>query len=187
MGIYVFRPGVMSRVLAEDARDGKSSHDFGKDIIPKLVDTGKVFAFSFIDENRKEAKYWRDVGTIEAYYAANLDLVGVTPLLNLYDTGWPIRTVPVVGPPPKFVSLPSRGAGGDRAGLAVCQKSSRAGAELGARRTCGSTATRSGGLDPVRERERKRAKIQRAIMTDGRSPREMGGYDLVDDARRFLG
>ena len=112
MGIYVFRPQVMSRVLSEDARDKKSSHDFGKDIIPKLVSSGRVFAFSFIDENRKEAKYWRDVGTIEAYYDANLDLAGVTPMLNLYDQSWPIRTAPVVGPPPKFVFAQSTEAGG---------------------------------------------------------------------------
>src|SRR5688572_22494594 len=118
MGIYVFRPEVMSRVLDEDARDARSAHDFGKDIIPKLVGAGKVFAFSFIDENRKEAKYWRDVGTIDAYYEANLDLAGVTPALNLYDQTWPIRTKPVVGPPPKFVFAQTDQPGG-RAGLAL--------------------------------------------------------------------
>src|SRR5688572_13540656 len=118
MGIYVFRPGVMSRILREDAEDPKSAHDFGKDIIPKLVSSGRVFAFSFIDENRKEAKYWRDVGTLDAYYEANLDLAGVTPLLNLYDHSWPIRTVPVVGPPPKFVFAQQDQPGG-RAGFAL--------------------------------------------------------------------
>jgi glucose-1-phosphate adenylyltransferase len=118
MGIYVFRPSVMSRVLAEDQRDPRSSHDFGKDIIPKLVSTGKVFAFSFIDENRKEAKYWRDVGTIDAFYEANLDLAGVSPLLNLYDTSWPIRTVPAVAPPPKFVFAQAPESG-NRMGVAL--------------------------------------------------------------------
>jgi glucose-1-phosphate adenylyltransferase len=103
MGIYVFKPSVLYKLLEDDARDPKSSHDFGKNIIPKMVGAHPIFAFSFIDENKKEAKYWRDVGTIEAYYAANLDLVQVTPELNLYDNDWPIRTMPITAPPPKFV------------------------------------------------------------------------------------
>jgi glucose-1-phosphate adenylyltransferase len=103
MGIYVFKPSVLYKLLEDDARDPKSSHDFGKNIIPKMVGAHPIFAFSFIDENKKEAKYWRDVGTIEAYYAANLDLVQVTPELNLYDNEWLIRTMPITAPPPKFV------------------------------------------------------------------------------------
>jgi len=103
MGVYVFKPSVLYKLLEDDARDPKSSHDFGKNIIPKMVGTHPIFAFSFIDENKKEAKYWRDVGTIEAYYAANLDLVQVTPELNLYDNEWLIRTMPITAPPPKFV------------------------------------------------------------------------------------
>ncbi|HXX94120.1 MAG TPA: glucose-1-phosphate adenylyltransferase [Planctomycetota bacterium] len=103
MGIYVFKPEVLYKMLEDDARDPKSSHDFGKNIIPKMFGTHPVFAFSFIDENKKEAKYWRDVGTIDAYYEANLDLVQVTPDLNLYDHEWPIRTMPITAPPPKFV------------------------------------------------------------------------------------
>jgi glucose-1-phosphate adenylyltransferase len=103
MGIYVFKPDVLYKMLEDDARDPKSSHDFGKNIIPKMFGSHPVFAFSFIDENKKEAKYWRDVGTIDAYYEANLDLVQVTPDLNLYDHDWPIRTMPITAPPPKFV------------------------------------------------------------------------------------
>ena len=103
MGIYVFKPNVLYKLLEDDARDPKSSHDFGKNIIPKMVGAHPIFAFSFVDENKKDAKYWRDVGTIEAYYAANLDLVQVTPELNLYDQEWPIRTMPITAPPPKFV------------------------------------------------------------------------------------
>jgi glucose-1-phosphate adenylyltransferase len=103
MGIYVFKPSVLYKLLEDDARDPKSSHDFGKNIIPKMVGAHPIFAFSFVDENKKDAKYWRDVGTIEAYYAANLDLVQVTPELNLYDQDWPIRTMPITAPPPKFV------------------------------------------------------------------------------------
>jgi len=103
MGIYVFKPQVLYRLLEEDARDATSSHDFGKNIIPKMVGKHAIYAFSFIDENKKAAKYWRDVGTIDAYYEANMDLVSVSPELNLYDVGWPIRNIPVTAPPPKFV------------------------------------------------------------------------------------
>jgi glucose-1-phosphate adenylyltransferase len=104
MGIYVFKPDVLYKMLEEDARDPASAHDFGKNIIPRMVRNQEpVYAFSFIDENKKESKYWRDVGTIEAYYEANMDLVQVTPELNLYDNEWPIRTIPFTAPPPKFV------------------------------------------------------------------------------------
>jgi glucose-1-phosphate adenylyltransferase len=104
MGIYVFRPEALYRRLEEDARDASSAHDFGKNILPKMIGQERVYAFSFIDENKKqEAKYWRDVGTIDAYFEANMDLVAVTPELNLYDQAWPIRTCPITAPPPKFV------------------------------------------------------------------------------------
>jgi glucose-1-phosphate adenylyltransferase len=103
MGIYVFDAEVMHSILEEDARDSSSQHDFGRDIIPRMVGRHSVYAFSFVDENHKEAKYWRDVGTLDAYYAANMDLVSVTPHLNLYDREWPVRTMVVPAPPPKFV------------------------------------------------------------------------------------
>jgi glucose-1-phosphate adenylyltransferase len=104
MGIYVFRPQALYELLEEDAKDPSSQHDFGRDVIPRMVRGRRpVFAFSLVDENKKEAKYWRDVGTIEAYYEANMDLVAVTPHLNLYDMAWPIRTLPITAPPPKFV------------------------------------------------------------------------------------
>src|SRR3569832_769669 len=103
MGIYVFKPGVLFDLLKKDGADPSSSHDFGKDIIAKLVSAGRVFAHSFLDENRKTAKYWRDAGTLDAYYSANMDLIGVDPILNLYVVSWPFRTAPVQGPPPKTV------------------------------------------------------------------------------------
>ncbi len=117
MGIYVFKTQALYKLLQEDDQDQKSSHDFGRDIIPKSLGKYKTLAFNFIDENKKQSKYWRDVGTIDAYYQANMDLVSVTPLLNLYDSDWPIHTsIPQV-PPPKFVF-----AGGeqpDRIGTAL--------------------------------------------------------------------
>jgi glucose-1-phosphate adenylyltransferase len=103
MGVYLFNTDVLLPVLLKDAEDPNSSHDFGKDILPRILDQYKVYSFNFIDENKKEALYWRDVGTLEAYYEANMDLVAVTPVFNLYDKHWPIRTHQRQYPPAKFV------------------------------------------------------------------------------------
>jgi glucose-1-phosphate adenylyltransferase len=103
MGIYLFNTDVLIPVLLKDAEDPTSSHDFGHDILPRMVDDYRVYAFNFIDENKKEALYWRDVGTLEAYYEANLDIVSVSPVFNLYDEEWPIRTHQRQYPPAKFV------------------------------------------------------------------------------------
>lgn len=103
MGIYIFNTDVLIPVLLKDAEDPQSSHDFGKDILPKMLDEYRVYAFNFVDENKKEALYWRDVGTLEAYYEANTDLVSVSPVFNLYDEEWPIRTHQRQYPPAKFV------------------------------------------------------------------------------------
>ncbi|MEW6101195.1 MAG: glucose-1-phosphate adenylyltransferase [Candidatus Omnitrophota bacterium] len=104
MGIYVFKHPVIEEELHEDAKKRHSSHDFGKDIIPQMLKKGlKIAIYNFIDENRKEAKYWRDIGTIDAYYEANLDLVQVDPVFNLYDKDWPIRTYQEQFPPAKTV------------------------------------------------------------------------------------
>lgn len=109
MGIYVFKTEVLVRRIIEDAKKPDSTHDFGKDVIPSMIGRDRVFAFPFIDENRKETKYWRDIGTIEAYYEANMDLVSVEPILNLYDVQWPIRTFLEQMPPAKTVfSQPER-------------------------------------------------------------------------------
>ena len=103
MGIYIFNTQLLIPVLVEDAERTDSSHDFGKDILPRLVDRFRVFAYNFIDENKKEALYWRDVGTLDAYYEANMDLVSVSPVFNLYDTDWPLWTWQQQYPPAKFV------------------------------------------------------------------------------------
>lgn len=103
MGIYVFTARFLFEQLCRDATEPGSHHDFGKNIIPSIIDTHRVFAFPFQDENRKRQAYWRDVGTIDAYYEANMDLIEVDPLLNLYDQDWPIRTLQPNLPPPKFV------------------------------------------------------------------------------------
>ena len=103
MGIYVFSLDVLIKRVIEDAKKIDSSHDFGKDIIPSMIGRDNVYAFRFIDENKKETKYWRDIGTIDAYWEANMDLVNVDPLLNLYDRDWPIRTFQEQYPPAKTV------------------------------------------------------------------------------------
>ncbi len=119
MGIYVFKHNVLEQELMEDAKDGgKSNHDFGKDIIPQMLKKGlKVAAYNFIDENKKEAQYWRDIGTIDAYYEANMDLVEVDPVFNLYDKEWPIRTYQEQFPPGKTVFSGEEVTG--RVGLAL--------------------------------------------------------------------
>jgi glucose-1-phosphate adenylyltransferase len=103
MGVYLFNTDVLLPVLLKDAEDAGSSHDFGKDILPRILDQYQVYSYNFIDENQKEALYWRDVGTLEAYYEANMDLVAVSPVFNLYDKHWPIRTTQRQYPPAKFV------------------------------------------------------------------------------------
>lgn len=103
MGIYVFNTGLLLRALMEDSEDSASSHDFGRDVIPKLLGKARVIAYNFVDMNAKEALYWRDVGTIDAYYEANMDLVSVSPEFNLYDQRWPLRTGQTQQPPAKFV------------------------------------------------------------------------------------
>jgi glucose-1-phosphate adenylyltransferase len=102
MGIYIFDMDVVVPALEEDARHA-SSHDFGKDIIPALLSTVPIYAYRFYDENKKAAKYWRDIGTLDAYYEANMDLCRVNPEFNLYDPEWPLHTHQVQAPPAKFV------------------------------------------------------------------------------------
>jgi len=103
MGVYVFTAKFMFDQLCRDATVEESQHDFGRNIIPSIIDTHRVFAYPFIDENLKSDAYWRDVGTLDAYYEANMDLVSVDPLLNVYDEHWPLRTYHPNYPPPKFV------------------------------------------------------------------------------------
>ena len=103
MGVYIFNTQLLLPILILDAEDQTSSHDFGKDIIPRIIGEYRVFAYNFHDENKKETSYWRDVGTIEAYHEANMDLVSVSPVFNLYDKSWPLHTWQQQYPPAKFV------------------------------------------------------------------------------------
>lgn len=103
MGIYVFNRKFLFEQLIKDADTPNSSHDFGKDIIPKVIERYRVMAYRFRDATSGKQAYWRDVGTIDAFWTANLELIGVTPPLNLYDRSWPIWTYQEQLPPAKFV------------------------------------------------------------------------------------
>jgi glucose-1-phosphate adenylyltransferase len=114
MGIYIFNTNLLIPVLIADSEDLNSSHDFGRDIIPKMIAKYRVHAYNFVDENRQGPQYWRDVGTLDAYYEANMDLVSVSPIFNLYDKDWILRTWQQQYPPAKFVFNDP-----DRTGIAV--------------------------------------------------------------------
>ena len=187
MGIYVFTARFLFEELCRDATRHGSQHDFGGDLIPLIVEKNRVFAFPFMDENRKQDAYWRDVGTLDAYYEANMDLVSVDPQLNMYDEEWPIRTYQPSNPPPKFVF-----AGQERRGYAidsiVCLGSILSGGSvkrsiLGPRTRINSFSRVEesilfGGVDIGRS-----AKIRRAIIDKGvRIPAGFEvGYDHESD------
>lgn len=107
MGIYVFKTSTLIKILKADAADSQSSHDFGKDIIPSLVKDGNAMSHDFrkscITSGNESAPYWRDVGTIDAFWQANLDLTDFEPELNIYDQQWPIWTYQEITPPAKFI------------------------------------------------------------------------------------
>jgi glucose-1-phosphate adenylyltransferase len=102
MGVYIFDTDVLVHALEADANQ-PTNHDFGKDIIPALIHQAPVYSYRFYDENKKASKYWRDIGTLDAYFEANMDLCQVNPEFNLYDPEWPLRTYQPQAPPAKFV------------------------------------------------------------------------------------
>ncbi len=103
MGIYVFNRELLSEILRNDAEDDQSAHDFGKNIIPGSINSRRVFAYPFADVETRAQSYWRDVGNVDAYFDANMELVHITPELDLYDESWPIWTYQEQVPPAKFV------------------------------------------------------------------------------------
>lgn len=108
MGNYVFTTSVLLKALYDDAADENSSHDFGRDILPKMIQRNDMFAYDFQTNTipgdpAEQEPYWRDVGTIDAYYDASMDLRAVAPALNLYNRNWPLRTAGYYDPPPKFI------------------------------------------------------------------------------------
>jgi len=114
MGIYIFNTDLLFELLIRDADSRNSSHDFGKDVIPHAIEKYCVYSYPFTNEKSQIQAYWRDVGTVDAFWEANLELIGVLPELNLYDDDWPIWTHQEQLPPAKFIF-----DDGDRRGMAV--------------------------------------------------------------------
>jgi glucose-1-phosphate adenylyltransferase len=195
MGIYVFKHTVIEEELMEDAKKHNSTHDFGKDIIPQMIKKdSKVCVYNFIDENKKEAKYWRDIGTIDAYYEANMDLVQVDPVFNLYDKEWPIRTYQEQFPSAKTVFSGEEVTG--RVGLVLDSVVSGGSIISGGRvqRSILSCNVRINSYSEVYDsilmegvNVGRYAKIKKAIIDkDVAIPQGMViGYDLEEDKKRF--
>lgn len=195
MGIYVFKHNVLIQELLEDNKRQGSNHDFGKDIIPSMHKKGlSIAAYNFIDENKKEAKHWRDIGTIDAYYEANMDLVQVDPVFNLYDKDWPIRTCQEQFPPAKTVFAGDEVTG--RIGLALDSIVSGGCIISGGRvqRSILSPNVRINSYSQVYDsilmegvNVGRYAKVRRAIIDkDVFIPQGMViGYDLEEDRKRF--
>jgi glucose-1-phosphate adenylyltransferase len=196
MGIYIFKNSVLVKQLHDDAQNQKSSHDFGKDIIPKMVKDGmKVISHNFIDKNNKEAMYWRDIGTIEAYYEANMDLIQVNPVFNLYDQEWPMRTYQEQFPPAKTVFAGEEITG--RVGLALDSLVSGgciiSGGQV--KRSILSPNVRINSYSSVNDsilmegvNVGRYAKIKRTIIDKDVfiPPGTVIGYDLEEDKKRFF-
>ena len=195
MGIYVFTARFLFEELCRDATRRGSHHDFGGDVIPSIIDINRVFAYPFLDEtdeNRKQVAYWRDVGTLDAYYDANMDLVSVDPQLNMYDEQWPIRTYQPNYPPPKFVFADAHRCGHAMDSI-VCLGSIISGGEV--RRSILGPKTRVNSFAEVDQSIvfsgvdiGRRAKVHRAIIDKGVSiPAGVQiGYDPeLDSARGF--
>ncbi len=193
MGIYLFNTQKVIEHLRFDAlRD--TSHDFGRNIIPEMMRSSRVYAYNFKDENKKEAKYWRDVGTIDAYWEASMDLSSVDPLLNLYDGAWPIRTYQAQNPPAKFVFAQEKKGG--RLGTALDSIVSHGCIVSGGRvqNSVLSPNVRINSYADVRESVLmenvdigRHCRIKRAIIDKDVKipPGAEIGYDLAEDRRRF--
>jgi glucose-1-phosphate adenylyltransferase len=192
MGIYVFTARLMYELLCQDATKPDSSHDFGKNIIPSMIEKYRVFSYRFRDKNQKPTAYWRDVGTLDAYYQTNMDLIQVVPELNLYDQLWPIRTNQPQLPPPKFVFREeTTGRCGEAHDSVVCPGCIISGGQVV--RSILSPNVRINSFARVEDSilfsgvdVGRGSRIRRAIIDkDVKIPREtIIGYDLEHDRRR---
>ncbi|HHT9125001.1 MAG TPA: glucose-1-phosphate adenylyltransferase [Candidatus Brocadiia bacterium] len=193
MGIYLFNTKTLVQRTIEDVKK-PSEHDFGKNIIPAIIGRDVIYAYDFKDENKKEVKYWRDIGTLDAYWEANMDLVAVDPIFNLYDKDWPIRTYQEQYPPVKtvFAEAYSGGRMGVTLNSIVSAGCIISGARVersllspDVRIDCHSEVYDSIIMEHVRIG--KHAKIRRAIIDksvvvpDGMCI----GYNLEEDAKHF--
>jgi glucose-1-phosphate adenylyltransferase len=192
MGIYIFKADVLHRALEDDAGQADSQHDFGRNIIPSLIRrSAPVYSYRFYDENKKASKYWRDIGTLDAYFDASMDLCQVSPEFNLYDPEWPLRTYQPQAPPAKFVFAEE----GQRCGQALDSIISN-GCIISGSRVRGSILCPNVRVHSFSEIERsilmpgvrvgRHARIRRAIIDhDVVIPRGARiGYDADEDRRR---
>ena len=198
MGVYIFKAGILEDAVTRDAKKENSAHDFGKDIIPSLFKKKKVMAYNFNlnpvpGMTEQERGYWRDVGTIDAYWKASMDLISVTPMFNLYNGAWPIKTAREITPPAKFVFSDEKK---ERVGTAtdslVCDGVIVSGGRIN--RSILSPQVRVNSFSQIEESiifERvnigRYAKIRRAIIDKDVviPPKTTIGYDLKKDRKRF--
>ena len=194
MGVYLFNTEALVAALMVDAEDPNSSHDFGRDVLPKMFEGYKVYGYPFEDENRGPIKYWRDVGTIDDYYAANMDLVEVAPIFNLYDKHWPIRTYQPQLPPAKTVFFDySLGRVGE-----ILQSIIAPGAIISGGKVCRSIISHQVHIHSYTDiadsilmegvEVGRYAKIRRAIIDKWvKIPEKMEiGYNRTEDEKRFF-
>ena len=192
MGIYVFNTKTLIRRLVEDAKLKSSSHDFGKDIIPRMVKDSKVITYPF--KGIMGNGYWRDIGTLDAYYEANMDLVSVTPACNLYHPNWPVHTVYSPYPPAKMVF--SGGKDGKRIGMVldsmICDGAIVSGGKV--ERSIISPNVRVHSYSEIEDSMLmegveigRNCKIRRTIIDKSVKipPRTIIGYDPEDDKKKF--
>jgi glucose-1-phosphate adenylyltransferase len=189
MGVYVFEGEVLVRQLIADAKNSKSQHDFGRNIIPQMVGRKKVFAFNFEDPVTRKPSYWRDIGQLDAYFAAHMDLVGEEPVFDLLGGDWPVRGHVSAAPPAKYLSRERPVEVTDALVSAGCvineARVSRSVLSPGVQIGRGAEVEEAILWDGVRIGVG--AKIRRAIIEDGVNipPRYAIGYDLGADASRF--
>jgi glucose-1-phosphate adenylyltransferase len=191
MGIYIFKADVLVRALEEDAARSDSQHDFGKNLIPSLIRTRPVYSYRFYDENKKAAKYWRDIGTLDAYFEASMDLCQVNPEFNLYDPEWPLRTYQPQAPPAKFVFAEEPSRCGHALDSIISNGCIISGSKVTGSILCPNVRVHSFcDLDQTilmpNVRVGRHARIRRAIVDrDVLIPRgALIGYDVEEDRRR---
>jgi glucose-1-phosphate adenylyltransferase len=190
MGVYIFDMAILGRALEEDANQ-PTTHDFGKDIIPALINTQPVYAYRFYDENKKASKYWRDIGTLDAYFEASMDLCQVNPEFNLYDPEWPLRTHQPQAPPAKFVFAETGRRCGQALDSVISPGCIVSGSTIYGSVLCPNVRVHSfchieQSILMPGVRIGRHARIRRAIIDrDVLIPRgAMIGYDLEEDRRR---
>jgi glucose-1-phosphate adenylyltransferase len=189
MGVYIFAGETLVRELIADAKNKESQHDFGRNIIPQMVDKKKVFAYPFTDQATGKPAYWRDIGQLDAYFQANMDLVGEKPVFDLYSEDWPMRSQMTLAPPTKYLS--------HKKPVDITDSLISSGCELHEAKVSHSVLSprvRVGKGAHIEEaiiwnnvRVGLGAKIRRAIIEDGVMipPRFTIGYDHQADASRF--